>query len=357
MAGEDRPPAVTRFTSLDVFRGLVVALLVLVEWVPPSPGASWMRHSPWNGLRIADVVFPSFLFMVGASASIASRTRWRRLVRRTLVLLVLGLLFNAWGDTGADLSQLRIPGVLQMIAISGFLAGAITAFARKPVIVAAIGFGLVLVHGLLLAHAPLACGSGGLEPGCSLPWAVDRQVFGLDHVYHQGTFGHDPEGLVTTVLGATALVLLGWAAARFLYFERDRVGAALVGVASLAGSGIAALVWAPNKRVWTPTFGLLLAAGCTLALLGLAVVLDRTPRRRVQPVRWTLTAMGRNALLIYVGQHVVAQALANTQSGSQSLQMALLDHVGSLMGVAVLAVAVTAALAAILHALDWHWTV
>src|SRR4051812_27725923 len=212
-------------------------------------------------MRIADVVFPSFLFMVGASASIATRTRWRRLIRRTLVLLVLGLLFNAWGDTGADLSHLRLPGVLQMIAIAGFLGGAITWFVRKPAIVAAIAFALVSVHGLLLVHAPLACGSGHLEPGCSLPWAVDRHLFGLAHVYHQGQFGHDPEGLLTSVFGATALVLFGWAAARVLYTERDRLGALTIAVVALAGSGVAALVWPPNKRVWTPTFGLLMATG------------------------------------------------------------------------------------------------
>jgi predicted acyltransferase len=355
VAGEDRPT--NRLTSLDVFRGLVVALLVLVEWVPPSPGGSWLRHSPWNGMRVADVVFPSFLFMVGASASLASRTRWRRLLRRTLVLLVLGLLFNAWGDTNADLSHLRLPGVLQMIAVAGLLGGVVTAFVRKPAIVAGIGFAVVLVHGLLLAHAPLACGSGRIDQGCSFPWAVDRHVFGLAHVYQQGHFGHDPEGLVTSLFGATALVLFGWAAARYLYTERHRLGALMLAVAALAGSGIAALVWPPNKRVWTPTFGLLMTAGCILVLLGLSVALDRPARWRVQPVRWTLTALGRNALLVYVGQHVIAQTLANTQAGDRTLQFALLDHIGSLYGVAVLAVAASAVIAVILHALDWHWTV
>ena len=308
-------------------------------------------------MRIADVVFPSFLFMVGASASVASRIRWSRLLRRTVVLLLLGLLFNAWGDTGADLSHLRIPGVLQMIAIAGLLGGIVTAFVRKPLVVAAVGFGVVLVHGLLLAHAPLACGTGRLDPGCSLPWAVDRHVFGLAHVYHQGTFGHDPEGLLTSVFGATALVLFGWATARLLYTERDRIRALALAAAALAGAGLAALVWPPNKRVWTPTFGLLMTAGCALVLTGLAFALDRPARWPVQPVRWTFTALGRNALLVYVGQHVIAQTLANTPSGDGTLQTALLDYVGSLYGVAVLAVAVAAAIAAALHALRWYWTV
>jgi heparan-alpha-glucosaminide N-acetyltransferase len=359
VAGEDRPTRLTseRLTSLDVFRGLVVALLVLVEWVPPSPGLSWLRHSPWDGVRIADVVFPAFLFMVGAGMSLASGTRWARLARRTVLLLLIGLLFNAWGDTGANLSSLRLPGVLQMIAVAGLVAGVVTAFVHRPAIVAGIGFSLVVVHGFLLSHAPLGCGTGRLDPGCSFPWAADRRLFGASHVYHQGALGHDPEGLVTTLLAAPALVLVGWAAGRFLYTERHRLGAALLAVAALASTGVAALLWAPNKRLWTPTFGLLMAAGCTLVLLALSLFLDQPARRRVQPVRWTLTALGRNALLVYVGQHVVAQALANTPSGDGTLQTALLDHVGSLLGVALLAVAVSTAIAAILHALDWHWTV
>ena len=72
----------TRLTSLDVFRGLVVALLVLVEWVLPAPGYTWLRHAPWDGVRIPDVVFPAFLFMVGASASLANRVDLRKLLRR-----------------------------------------------------------------------------------------------------------------------------------------------------------------------------------------------------------------------------------------------------------------------------------
>ena len=334
-----------------------MALLVLVEWVPPSPGLSWLRHSPWDGIRVADVVFPAFLFMVGAGMSLATGTRWRRLARRTVLLLVLGLLFNAWGDTGADLSDLRLPGVLQMIAVAGLIAGAVTAFVRRAVIVAAIALGLVVLNGFLLSHAPLACGTGRLDPGCSFPWAADRHVFGSGHVYHQGAFGHDPEGLLTTLLAAPALVLVGWAAGRFLYTARDRVGTAVLAVAALGSTGVAALIWSPNKRLWTPTFGLLMAAGCTLVLVALSFALDRPARWPVQPVRWTLTALGRNALLVYIGQHVVAQALANTPSGNGTLQTALLDHVGSLLGVALLAVAVSAAIAAVLHALDWHWTV
>ena len=345
-----------RLTSLDTFRGLVVALLVLVEWVLPSPAYPWLRHSPWDGLRVADVVFPAFLFMVGAGASFATPGDGRRLAKRTVLLLVLGLLFNAWGTGGADLSMLRLPGVLQMIAVAGLLTGLVTRFVQRPAVVAGLGLGLAAVHGLVISHVRIDCGAGRLDPGCSVGWAVDRHVFGLDHLYRQGVADHDPEGLLTTAFGATALVLLGWAAGRFLYRQSSRAAAGALAAACLAGAGLASLFWPLNKRVWTPTFSLLLAGGCILVLVALAALLDGREHRHRQPVRWTLTALGRNALLLYVGQHVVLTALLATPAGDGTLATALLDQVGSLLGVAVLAVAVWSLVAAALHALDWHWT-
>src|SRR5205807_7085411 len=130
---------------------------------------------------------------------------------------------------------------------------------------------------------PLGCGTGRLDQGCSASFVVDRHVFGVAHLYHHGQFGHDPEGLLTTVFGATALVLFGWVAGRLL---DDRRRVLLLASATLAGAGFAALVYPPMKRLWTPTFTLLLATGCVLALLGLSLLLDGRPHRRPQPARW-----------------------------------------------------------------------
>lgn len=327
-----------------------------VEWVLPSPAYPWLRHSPWDGMRVADVVFPAFLFMVGASASLADRVDGRRLAKRTVLLVVMGLLFNAWGTSGADLSTLRLTGVLQMIAVAGLLTGLVTRFVRRPAAVGALGVGLAVAHGLVVSHVPVDCGADRLDPGCSVGWAVDRHVFGLAHLYRQGLAGHDPEGLLTTVFGATAVVLLGWAAGRFLHRDGGFAPAGALAAACLAGAGVAALVWPLNKRAWTPTFSLLLAGGCIVVLVALAAALDGRAHRRPQPLRWTLTALGRNALLVYVGQHVVLTALLTTPSGEATLATAILDRVGSLLGVALLAVVAWSLVAALLHALDWHWT-
>ena len=344
-----------RRPSLDILRGLDVALLLLVEWVLPSSAYSWWRHSPWLGIRVPDVVFPLFLFLVGASMAAGRRRGWRRHVRRGVTLIVVGLAFNAWGDSNADLAHLRIPGVLQMIGVAGLLSAlAVWACRERVAAVAATAFGLVAAHGLVLSHFPIACGTGRLVPGCSAPWVIDRHVFGLAHVYHAGQYGHDPEGLVTSVLGATAFVLIGWVAVRLL---EDPGLALLFTSATLAGAGAAALVYPPMKRLWTPTFTLLLAAGFVGALLALSLLLDGRAHRRPQPVRWTIAALGRNALLVYVSQHVVLTSLEATKTGDHSLADALLDHTGSLLGVALVAVVAWTALAAVLRALGWYVTV
>jgi heparan-alpha-glucosaminide N-acetyltransferase len=242
-------------------------LLVLVEYLPPSASYRWLRHSPWGGMRVADIVFPGFLFVVGASMSVAARRpSWLRVGRRTVVLLALGVAFNAATET----SPLRYTGVLQTIAVAGLLAAVVIALAPRTDAVAWVAGALLVAHGALLSHS----------------FDVDRAVFADAHLYKEGLAGHDPEGILNTVLGATAVVLLGWVAMRWRSM-------AFVGVL-LAIAAASWTVWEPNKRAWTPTFALLVAAGCAAVLVARVEV----------PV---LGAIGRNALLVYVGQHVVRE--------------------------------------------------
>jgi len=239
---------------------------VLVEYLPPSAHHPWLRHSPWDGIRVADVVFPGFLFVVGASMAVSRLPSPMRAVRRAATLLALGLLFNAATAT----SPLRFTGVLQTIGVAGLLATVVIAVARRPAVVVAVAGGLLAIHGAVLDHA----------------FAVDRAVFADAHLYREGAFGHDPEGVLNTVLGATAVVLLGWVA--------TRVRAWWFVAATAVLTPVAWTVWEPNKRAWTPTFALLVVAGFAALLLC----------RIELPV---LGSIGRNALLVYVGQHVVRE--------------------------------------------------
>jgi len=263
---------VERDRSVDVLRGLLVVLLVFVEWLVP-PGYEWLRHSPWDGVRIADFVFPGYLFVVGASMAVARREpAWPRVVRRLLLLLALGLVFNAFTTT----EPLRFTGVAADDGIGGFLATVVTRFARRADDVLLVAGALLLAHGLVLSRA----------------WDLDRWVLPDERLYRQGDAGHDPEGVLACVLGATALVLLGFAATRLRSWP---FALGLLGV-----SLVAFLAWEPNKRAWTPTFTLLMAGTFAVTLVALR------PVARWMPL---LDRVGRNALLVYLVQHAVREVV------------------------------------------------
>lgn len=249
-----------------------MAALVFVEYLPPAPGFGWLRHSPWDGVRVADLVFPGFLFVVGASMAVGRSPSWPRMARRLAALLALGLVFNAVTTT----SPLRFTGVLQTIGVAWFTAAVVIRFARRTDDVTLVAGALLVVHGVVVARA----------------FELDRWVFADERLYREGVAGHDPEGVLATVLGATALVLLGFAATRL------RAWWFVLGLAAV--TALSWLAWEPNKRAWTPTFTLLMAATFALALLAL------------RPVRIPLLdAVGRNALLVYVGQHVVRELVGD----------------------------------------------
>ena len=278
--GSQHPTTVERDPTIDVIRGALVVALVFVEYLPPSPDLSWLRHSPWNGIRFADVVFPGFLFVAGASMAVGGRPRWTRVLRRALVLLALGIVFNAATET----SPLRLTGVLQTIAITGVVAAIVFAIAKGAEPVTWVACVLLVIHGALLSHA----------------FSIDGRVFGSAHLYREGALGHDPEGVLNTVLGATAVVLLGWVARRV----RSPLFVAAAVVAGVAASA----VWEPNKRAWTPSFALLMVALFSALLL---------PCIRM-PI---LEAVGRNALLVYVGQHVVRETFLHATGGTTAEQL------------------------------------
>jgi predicted acyltransferase len=231
-------------------------------------------------------------------------------------------LFNAWAADGGDFAQARWPGVLQRIGVVSLACGLIVAAVRRktwPVL--AIAGALLAGYAQLLTRVPLACGTGVLTPACNLPGRVDLAVFGSAHIYHQGAFGHDPEGLLSTI-GALATALLGVAVGRLM---RARPGWRTIAVlAAVAAIGwlTTRLGWAGptvNKRLWTPAFVLLTGATSVALLLACHLVADVAGAARQRVVRgvahvvsWPWAALGRNALVVYVGQHVVGAIAEKT---------------------------------------------
>jgi alpha-N-acetylglucosaminidase len=310
---QKQPP---RFLSLDVFRGLAVCLMIIVN--TPGAGADpypWSVHAKWFGFTAADAVFPAFLFAVGCSMSFAfSRPTPAgafalKVLRRAGLIFLLGFAMywypfvhrvdGAW--TLTPIADTRVMGVLQRIA----LCYALAAFAVRylsPRWLVALSAGLLLGYwGLLLAFGdpadPLSkLGNAGAR--------LDLLVLGPSHLYRRGG-GFDPEGLLGT-LPATVNVIAGYLAARYLKDAAGRRSAlwwmALTGVALAA----AAFAWSPlfpiGKKLWTGSFVLLTVGMDLVVLAALAAVLEgrpRNPAARFFPTRF-FQVFGLNPLVIYL---------------------------------------------------------
>src|SRR5258708_32476386 len=259
-----------RLVSLDAFRGATMALMVLVN--TPGDGEHVygpLRHAEWNGWTPTDVVFPSFMWIVGVALTLSLGRRiaagvsraqlLTQAFRRALLLYALGLLVYAFPDF--NLSTQPLLGVLQRIAICYFIAVAIYLFTRvRGQIVWIVS--LLAGYWLLMALVPVpGYGAGRLDVEGNLAQYIDRIVLGA-HNYAQ-TKTWDPEGIVST-LPAIATVLFGMMAGHILRIDRtlSRRTAWLLALGGiLIAAGLICNTWLPiNKKLWTSSFALFMAA-------------------------------------------------------------------------------------------------
>lgn len=306
-----------RIVALDLLRGLAVAGMILVV----SPGSwtesyGWTRHAAWHGWTIADLVFPTFLFSVGAALGFSfpramaadnRRVAWIRIGRRTLLLTLLGLALNA-AEPPWDLATLRLPGILQRIALCyALVASLLLATARRD----QRGLAHVDVRVMLVTAAALLVGwtalilawPGRFDVAQNIAAVADRAVFGTAHLWRYGTDAggrvvYDPEGLLST-LGAAINVVAGVLAATAWRRAPSRVLPMLM----LGGVGMIALALliepaVPiNKRLWTASFALLTSGIGTLTLVGCALAARSAGMlRAMAPV----TIWGGNAIVAFI---------------------------------------------------------
>src|SRR5690349_5400111 len=274
-----------RLVSLDAFRGLAIAAMILVStpgtWAAVYPA---LDHAAWNGWTPTDLVFPFLLFALGAAVPFAlgnrrddGRSPWIHVARRTLILAALGLILNAIeAPPTMTAATFRIPGVLQRIAIvyavTAIVAGALSRRAQ-----AALTAALLLGYWLALTSVPVpGVGAGVLTAAGNLASFVDRAIFGRHMLY--ATF--DPEGLLSTV-PAVATALLGVLAGASI---RGRKGAApslwlfAAGVASMAAGLLWGRVFPINKNLWTSSFALFSAGLSAQALAVFHWLFDARPQ-------------------------------------------------------------------------------
>ncbi|MEX0613039.1 MAG: hypothetical protein WD229_13040, partial [Pirellulales bacterium] len=275
-----------RLLSLDVFRGLTIAGMILVNNPGKWGDQYWpLAHAAWHGWTPTDLIFPFFLFIVGTSlayslrkyrdgAQIAPAVYWR-IARRTAVLILLGwmpsLLLQSIGyfqSATFDLSTLRLPGVLVRIALVYFFASFIALHipVRGQVV---LGIVLLLGYWGLLAWLPDPHDyTANLSREGNLVGVIDRAVIGQNHMY-SGDRITDPEGLLST-LPAIVTALLGYWTGLFI----QRRGLNNETVVLLVGCGAicveVGLLWdlafPINKKLWTSSY-VLLSGGLAMQLL------------------------------------------------------------------------------------------
>jgi len=312
----NNPPRTERLVSLDVFRGITIAGMILVN----NPG-SWehiywpLEHAQWHGWTPTDLVFPFFLFIVGVAITLAFASRvesgrstrdlYVKVIRRTLIIFAIGLFLN--GFPYFNFAELRIPGVLQRIAICYFFASIIF-LNTKVRTQLAITIALLVVYWLLVKLVPApGFAAGDLTKEGSLPSFVDRVVFGK-HVWAQAKV-YDPEGLLSTV-PALATTLMGVLAGHWLRTSKsayEKVAGLFVVGALCTAVGWAWNAFFPiNKALWTSSY-VLFTGGLALQFLAICYwVIDiKGYRKWAKPFE----VFGVNALALYIGAGLMADLL------------------------------------------------
>jgi predicted acyltransferase len=320
-----------RLLSLDVFRGITIAGMLLVN----NPG-SWthiyapLEHAAWNGWTPTDLIFPFFIFIVGvamtyslgkaAEQGSSRRDLLLKTAKRALLILVVGLALHSFPWWGYDYAHLRIPGVLQRIAIAYFFAAVLylhTDVRGQLSTIVALLLGYWALQALIPAPGAAA---PVLEPGGDLGAYLDRAIFTTDHLW-QNTKTWDPEGLLST-LPAIATALLGGLAGTWMRSGRaplDKVAGLFVLGSGGVVLGLAWGEWFPiNKNLWTSSYALF-TAGLAAHLLALCYYLIDVKGYR----QWSkpFVIFGSNAIAAYVLSSLGAVTLELIKVGDDDVSL------------------------------------
>jgi len=294
----------SRLVSLDIFRGLTVAFMIIVN----TPG-SWkfvyppLRHANWNGCTPADLVFPFFLFIVGVSTfyslkkygNIINVKSFIRIVRRMVTIFAVGLFLNIFPPFGRDYSTLRIMGVLQRIALAYGLGAIICLTVRREYLWIVAAVILLLYWGLLVLF-------GGAEPytlESSFVLKTDLAILGENHLYRGFGIPFEPEGLLST-LPSVCYVIIGFYIGEMLgkgpANSKKVVRLILLSAAAIGLGYIWSIVFPINKPLWTSSY-VLFTSGLGMALFALIYLIGDVLKSR----SWAafFIVFGTNALLSY----------------------------------------------------------
>jgi predicted acyltransferase len=308
--------------SLDVFRGITIAAMILVNNAGDGDAAYWpLKHARWNGWTPTDLVFPFFLFTVGVSMVFSFVSRLKRgesrahlmlhVVKRSAILFAIGVFIINSFPNRYNLHHIRIEGVLQRIALCYLICSILVLWTGTRARLTAIAMCLI-GYWVLMRFVPVP-GFGVpthdfplLDRDRNLAAWLDRKLLS-GHLY-EGT--RDPEGLLSTI-PALATTLIGVLTGEWLRSnasaKRKAAWMLAMGVAGLAAGKVFNLWFPINKKLWTSSY-VLFAGGLALVCLAVCFWLLDVKQKRG---RWTLPAIvfGANAIAAYTFSEVLASTL------------------------------------------------
>ena len=304
-----------RLLSLDILRGITVAGMILVNngW---GESFEMLGHSKWNGMTPCDLVFPFFLFIMGISCYLSlvksefkpTPQVIRRIVKRTVLLFVIGLFIN-WFDHAIEgdllcFGHLRIWAVMQRIALCYGIVSLFALFCNHK-------YTLHTIVGLLVIYTAIIVLGNGYEydADVNILAQADLKLFGYDHIYHKSPV--DPEGLMGTI-SSVAHVLLGFYCGMLIRkretVEQKVIALFVVGAIGVIGGYLLSYGLPLNKRIWSPSYVLMTCGLASLLQALLMYIIDIQKKSG-----WTtfFHVFGVNALALYVSSELLAILLNN----------------------------------------------
>jgi predicted acyltransferase len=333
-----------RLVAIDLLRGLTVALMILANNNGGADAFWFLQHASWNGFTPTDLVFPTFLFLVGVSIPYSTEARLARgddrgtlikhILWRSAILFLFGIVVNNFPLFHLD--TMRVYGVLQRIALCYLVLATAYAYGLRWRGALALTAGALIGYWLLMRFVPVP-GFGVpvhdvplLDPDRNLAAWIDRQIFSAAHLFEKT---RDPEGLLST-LPALATAALGvmtglWLRSASPLHAKIR-GIALAGIVCVALGALWNFGFPINKKLWTSTF-VLFAGGWSLLLLAAMLWLVDVRGSAIdaghRPV-WQkfLLVFGTNTIFAYMLSELLAALLWTIPAGNgASLSQVIVD--------------------------------
>lgn len=323
-------PKSSRFLSLDVFRGLTICLMIVVN--TPGTGANlypYLVHANWFGFTLADLVFPSFLFAMGNAMSFSMgklksatpKFVWKKILKRTFLIFLIGYLmywFPFFQQTNGSwelkpFSETRVMGVLQRIALCYFFASIIFYYLSQRVALILSGITLLAYWVILYVFGEP---DGVLDMATNAVTKLDLSLFGEGHIYKKDSIPFDPEGVLST-LPAIVNVLAGYMAGVFV----QQKGKSYEGISKLLIVGFLLaslalwwdLVFPISKKLWTSSF-VLYTIGLDLSVMAILIYAIE-----IQNVKFGVKffdVFGKNPLFIYLFSELFYVSLRQIKTSS-----------------------------------------